>query len=48
MSKRSPKSVEEKREAVQLYLNEGKSVSWLSNTYEVVPKTVENWIRKYK
>lgn len=48
MSKRSPKSVEEKREAVQLYWNEGQSVSWLSNTYEVVPKTVENWIRKYK
>lgn len=48
MSKRSPKSVEEKLEAVQLYLNQSKSVSWISNTYEVAPKTVDNWIRKYK
>lgn len=48
MSKRSPKSVEEKLEVVQLYLNNGKSVGCLSRKYEVDYSTVREWIRKYK
>ena len=48
MSKRSPKSVEEKLKVVQLYLNEGKSVSWLSKNYGVDDTTLKNWLRKYK
>lgn len=48
MSKRSPKSVEEKLEVVQLYLNEGKSMGYLARKYEVGTTTVRDWIRKYK
>ena len=48
MSKRSPKSVEEKLEVVQLYLNNGKSIGYLARKYEVVESTVRDWIRKYK
>lgn len=48
MSKRSPKSVEEKLAAVQLYLKQEKSMSSLTKEYEVSHSTIRNWIRKYK
>lgn len=47
MSKRSPKSVEEKLDVVMLYLNEGKSVSWLAKKSHVADNTIKEWIRKY-
>lgn len=48
MSKRSPKSVEEKLEVIQLYLNDGKSKGYLARKYGVGETTVRDWIRKYK
>ena len=48
MSKRSPKSVEEKLEAVHLYLEQGQSISTLVMKFEVSESTIREWIRKYK
>ena len=48
MSKRSPKSVEEKLEVVHLYLEQGKSISILTKAFEVNGDTIRNWIRKYQ
>lgn len=48
MSKRSPKSVEEKLEIVQLYLEGGKSIHYLATQSQVSYPTVHDWIRKYK
>ena len=48
MSKRSPKSVEEKLEVVHIYLEQGKSISILTKAFEVNGDTIRNWIRKYQ
>lgn len=48
MSNRSPKSVSEKLEIVLLYLEEGKSLSWLARHHGVSKDTLSNWVRKYK
>ena len=48
MSKRSPKSVEEKLEIVHLYLEQGKSISILTKAFGVNSDTIRNWIRKYQ
>ena len=48
MSKRSPKSVEEKLEVVHLYLEQGKSISILTKAFGVNGDTIKNWIRKYQ
>ncbi|HEM2712984.1 TPA: helix-turn-helix domain-containing protein, partial [Streptococcus suis] len=48
MSKRSPKSVSEKLEIVLLYLEAGKSLSWLARHHGVSKDTLSNWVRKYK
>lgn len=48
MSKRSPKSVEEKREIVNLYLEKGKSISNLIREYGVSDTAIRTWVRKYK
>ena len=48
MSKRSPKSVEEKLEVVHLYLEQGKSISILTKAFGVNGDTIRNWIRKYQ
>ncbi|AQP41304.1 transposase [Streptococcus gallolyticus] len=48
MSKRSPKSVEEKLQCVQSYLNHEDSISQLANRYQVGKSTVMRWIRKYQ
>ncbi len=48
MSKRSPKSVEEKLEIVNLYLEKGKSISSLIREYRVSDTTIRTWVRKYK
>ena len=48
MSKRSPKSVEEKLEAVHLYLEQGQSISTLVMKFEVSETTIREWIRKYQ
>lgn len=48
MSKRSPKSVEEKLELVQLYQEQGVSISTLVSSYGVASTTIKKWIRKYK
>lgn len=48
MSKRSPKSVEEKLEVVQLYLNEGKPISYLARRYKIDQSTIKCWLRKYR
>ena len=48
MSKRSPKSVEEKLEIVHLYLEQGKSISILTKAFGVNGDTIRNWIRKYQ
>ncbi|WP_165626602.1 helix-turn-helix domain-containing protein, partial [Streptococcus equi] len=47
MSKRSPKSVEEKLELVQLYQEQGVSISTLVSSYGVASTTIKKWIRKY-
>ncbi len=48
MSKRIPKSVEEKLEIVNLYLEKGKSISSLIREYGVSDTTIRTWVRKYK
>ena len=48
MSKRSPKPIEEKLEAVQLYLEQGQSISSLTRQFNVSETTIREWIRKYK
>ncbi|HEL0023088.1 TPA: IS3 family transposase, partial [Streptococcus equi subsp. zooepidemicus] len=48
MSKRSPKSVEEKLELVQLYQEQGVSISTLVSSYGVASTTIKKWIRKYE
>ena len=48
MSKRSPKSVEEKLEIVQLSLNGKKSTSQLSQLYGVSESTIQYWKVTYK
>ncbi|WP_161979539.1 helix-turn-helix domain-containing protein [Streptococcus sp. S784/96/1] len=48
MSKRSPKSVEEKLEIVNLYLEKGRSISSLIREYGVSDTTIRTWVRKYK
>ncbi|MFC5631102.1 helix-turn-helix domain-containing protein [Streptococcus caledonicus] len=48
MSKRSPKSVEEKLEIVNLYLEKGKSISSLIREYGVSDTAIRTWVRKYK
>lgn len=48
MSKRSPKSVEEKLEIVNLYLEKGKSMSSLIREYGVSDTSIKTWVRKYK
>ena len=47
MSKRSPKSVEEKLEVVHLYLEQEKSIAALVNVFGVSVATIRYWIRKY-
>ena len=47
MSKRSPKSVEEKLEVVHLYLEQGKSIGTLAKVFGVSVATIRYWIRKY-
>ena len=47
MSKRSPKSVEEKLEIVHLYLEQGKSIATLVKVFGVSVSTIRYWIRKY-
>ena len=48
MSKRSPKSVEEKLEVVVAYLEQGQSISSLTRQFNVSEKAIRDWIRKYK
>ena len=48
MSKRSPKSVEEKLEIVQRLLNHEKSVSQLSKLYGVSESAINSWKMKYE
>ncbi|MFC5632087.1 MULTISPECIES: helix-turn-helix domain-containing protein [Streptococcus] len=48
MSKRIPKSVEEKLEIVNLYLEKGKSISSLIREYGVSDTTIRTWVRKYQ
>lgn len=48
MSKRSPKSVEEKLEVVQLLLNQEQSLTQLSKHYQVSPETIQFWKIKYE
>ena len=48
MSKRSPKSLEEKLEIVQLLLKHEQSISQLSEQYEVSDKTIQSWKVKYE
>ncbi len=48
MSKRSPKSVEEKLEIVNLYLEKGKSISSLIREYGVSDTAIRTWGRKYQ
>ena len=48
MSKRSPKSVEEKLEVVHLYLEQGKSITTLTKAFGVSVSTIRNWIHKYQ
>ena len=48
MSKRSPKSVEEKLEVVHLYLEQGKSIATLTKAFGVSVSTIKDWVRKYQ
>ncbi|WP_018163694.1 helix-turn-helix domain-containing protein, partial [Streptococcus henryi] len=48
MSKRSPKSVEEKLEVVLRYQREGKSADQLAREYGISKYSVRDWIRKYQ
>ena len=47
MSKRNPKSVEEKLEVVHLYLEQEKSIAALVKVFGVSVSTIRYWIRKY-
>lgn len=46
MSKRSPKSVEEKLEVVRLLLNQEQSLTQLSKQYQVDDQTIQSWKMK--
>lgn len=48
MSKRSPKSVSEKQEIVQLYQNHEKSLGQLRSEYGVSDSTLRRWVYQYK
>lgn len=48
MSKRSPKSVEEKLEVVRLLLNQEQSLTQLSKQYEVNVRTIQSWKMNYE
>ncbi len=48
MSKRSPKSVEEKLEVVRLLLNQEQSLTQLSKQYQVDDQTIQSWKMKYE
>lgn len=48
MSKRSPKSVEEKLEIIQLALSHEKSVEQLSRYYQVDSSTINRWLTRYQ
>ncbi|WP_410531044.1 IS3 family transposase [Streptococcus sp. VEG1o] len=48
MSKRSPKSVEEKCEILQLYLSHKQSLSQLTKTYQVSDYTIRHWMKRYE
>ncbi|KHD46107.1 transposase [Streptococcus hongkongensis] len=48
MSKRSPKSVEEKLEVVQLLLTHEKSISQLSKQCGVSESVIKSWKAKYE
>lgn len=48
MSKRSPKSVDEKLEIVQLLLSHKKSISQLSKQFKVSKLTILSWKMKYE
>ncbi len=48
MSKRIPKSVEEKLEIANLYLEKGKSISSLIREYGVSDTAIRTWGRKYQ
>ncbi len=48
MSKRSPKSVEEKLEIVHLLLNQEQSVDQLSKQCQVSKQTIQSWKMKYE
>lgn len=48
MSKRSPKSVEEKLQCVQSYLNHEYSISQLIHKYQVSDFTIKSWVTKYQ
>ncbi|WP_422802298.1 helix-turn-helix domain-containing protein [Streptococcus thoraltensis] len=46
ISKRSPKSVEEKLEVVRLLLNQEQSLTQLSKQYQVDDQTIQSWKMK--
>ena len=48
MSKRSPKSVDEKLEIVQLLFSHKKSISQLSKQFKVSESTISSWKMKYE
>lgn len=48
MSKRSPKSEEEKLEIVQLLFSHEKSISQLSKQFKVSESTILSWKLKYE
>lgn len=48
MSKRSPKSVDEKLEIILQYLNHEKSSTQLSRQYQIDSKTIERWKLNYQ
>ncbi|MEX5396922.1 helix-turn-helix domain-containing protein, partial [Streptococcus sp. ZJ93] len=48
MSKRSPKSVEEKLEIVCLLLHQEQSLTQLSKHYQVDHQTIQSWKMKYE
>ena len=48
MSKRSPKSVEEKLEVVNLYLTHHQSISSLVKQFGITNTTLRKWVRRYE
>lgn len=48
MSKRSPKSVEEKLEIIQLYLTHEYSISQLVKLYQVSEPSIKQWTNRYE